>query len=84
MCVNVLPQYIVILFLYYLLPALIKDKVSLYSYDNKSLLIIIIIIIYIYIYIYIYIFSLPPTIRSIRSHKRFINLTSSFLSTHTH
>ena len=26
--------------------------------------------------------SLPPTIRSIRSHKRFINLTSSFLSTH--
>ena len=28
--------------------------------------------------------SLPPTIRSIRSHKRFINLTSSFLSTHNH
>ena len=28
--------------------------------------------------------SLPPTIRSIRSHKRFLNLTSSFLSTHNH
>ena len=27
---------------------------------------------------------LPPTIRSIRSHKRFINLTSFFLSTHNH
>ena len=28
--------------------------------------------------------SLPPTIRSIRSHKRCINITSSFLSTHSH
>ena len=28
--------------------------------------------------------SLPPTIRSIRSHKIFINLTSYFLSAHNH
>ena len=28
--------------------------------------------------------TLPPNIRSIRSHKKFINLTSSFLSTHNH
>ena len=28
--------------------------------------------------------SLPLTIRSIRSHNKFINLTSSFLSTHNH
>ena len=28
--------------------------------------------------------SLPHTIRSIISHKRFINLTYSFLSTHNH
>ena len=28
--------------------------------------------------------SLSPTIRSIRSHERFITLTSSFLSTHNH
>ena len=27
---------------------------------------------------------IPPTIRSIRFHKRFTNLTSSFLSTHNH